>query len=242
MFTPQEISQRIDSLDKVKFGGYSVRSVEELLISLSEDYATLYKENSVLKSKIKVVTEKLEESRTESDSINRALLTAQKAADELVSEAERKCARMLSDTEAKLRQRSQELQAEVEAESERVALAKRATAQFIVELEDRIQSQLSQLERIKQMNFTVPREAVVRAAATRPQTGKAPATPAPAPRTPDPKATEEPLATLIGQPLSDTSENMTQEIEKDISRILAEAVANEMSDNMGDTRVIPIVG
>ena len=154
MFTPQEIVERSEKLEKAVFGGYSVSSVEELLTPLQEDYAALYKENAVLKSKMKVRVEKLEEYREREDSIKKTLLKAQTAADEMVANAERRSAKMLTDSEQRLRLRSQELSQEVLAEQERVNRAKQATARFIVEIEERVQAQLVQLEKIKALDLT----------------------------------------------------------------------------------------
>ena len=154
MFTPQEITERTEGLEKAVFGGYSVSSVEELLTPLQEDYAALYKENAVLKSKMKVLVEKLEEYREREDSIKKTLLKAQAAADEMVQSAERRSAKMLTDSEQRLRQRSQELSQEVLAEQTRVNQAKEAAARFIVEIEERVQAQLVQLEKIKELDLT----------------------------------------------------------------------------------------
>ena len=59
MFTPQQIDQIC--FDRVAFGGYDMQSVDEFLEPLTEDYVTLYKENALLKSKMKVLVAKLEE-------------------------------------------------------------------------------------------------------------------------------------------------------------------------------------
>ena len=56
--------------------------------TLTEDYAALYKENAALKSKLKVVADKLEEYREVEDAMRSTLLTAQKMASSMVSEAE----------------------------------------------------------------------------------------------------------------------------------------------------------
>ncbi len=168
MFTPQEITERTEGLEKAVFGGYSVSSVEELLTPLQEDYAALYKENAVLKSKMKVLVEKLEEYREREDSIKKTLLKAQAAADEMVQSAERRSAKMLTDSEQRLRQRSQELSQEVLAEQTRVNQAKEAAARFIVEIEERVQAQLVQLEKIKELDLT-PSGAVPAAAPAQPE-------------------------------------------------------------------------
>ena len=61
MFTPQQLEQI--SFDKAVFGGYDMESVDQILEPLLEDYVTLYKENATLKSKMRVLVEKLEEYR-----------------------------------------------------------------------------------------------------------------------------------------------------------------------------------
>ena len=154
MFTPEEIAERCEGLEKAVFGGYSVSSVEELLTPLQEDYSALYEENEALKEKLKLLAEKLTEYRDQEDSIKRTLIKAQTTADEMVAAAERRSAKMLVDSEERLRQRSQELSREVLAEQERVNRAKEDAARFIVEIEERIQAHLVLLERIKSMDLT----------------------------------------------------------------------------------------
>ena len=48
MVTPQQLDEMV--FPKAVFGGYDMQSVDELLMPLSEDYKTLYKENAVLKA------------------------------------------------------------------------------------------------------------------------------------------------------------------------------------------------
>ena len=59
MLTPQEVSER--AFPKASFGGYNMAQVDEFLDVLTEDYSVLYSENAVLKSKMKVLVEKVEE-------------------------------------------------------------------------------------------------------------------------------------------------------------------------------------
>ena len=61
MFTPQQIEQI--SFNRATFGGYDMQAVDEFLEPLTEDYITLYKENALLKSKMRVLVGKLEEYR-----------------------------------------------------------------------------------------------------------------------------------------------------------------------------------
>ena len=95
MFTPQQIEQI--SFGKATFGGYDMQAVDEFLEPLTEDYITLYKENALLKSKMRVLVGKLEEYRKNEASMKDAMVNAQKTCDKMVKEAEAKCAQMISD-------------------------------------------------------------------------------------------------------------------------------------------------
>ena len=158
MFTPQEVREQSESFEKAVFGGYSVSAVDDFIAPLAEDYAALYKENAVLKSKMKVLVERLEKYRTQEESLNKAMVAAQKTADEMIEETERKCAKMLSDTEGSLRDRNVDLKRELAAEAERVSRARKTAAAFIAEMENQVHQSLSQLERIRQMTI-VPKAA-----------------------------------------------------------------------------------
>ena len=95
MFTPQQIDQI--SFNRATFGGYDMQQVDEFLEPLTEDYVTLYKENALLKSKMRVLVGKLEEYRKNEASMKEAVIQAQKTCDQMVLEAQEKCAKMLSE-------------------------------------------------------------------------------------------------------------------------------------------------
>ena len=99
MLTPQEVSSR--SFSKAMMGGYNMAMVDEFLDELTDDYTALYKENAALKSKMKVLVEKVEDYRATEDSMRATLLTAQKMADSIVREAEQKRDEMLAEATAK---------------------------------------------------------------------------------------------------------------------------------------------
>ena len=98
MLTPQEVASR--AFPKAVMGGYNMASVDEFLDELSDDYSALYKENAALKSKLKVLVEKVEDYRATEDSMRATLLTAQKMADSIVHEAEAKRDEILAQLEA----------------------------------------------------------------------------------------------------------------------------------------------
>ena len=98
MFTPQQIDQI--SFSKSTFGGYNMQQVDEFLEPLTEDYVTLYKENALLKSKMRVLVGKLEEYRKNEAAMKEKVANAQRTCDKMVMEAEAKCAKMLSSANA----------------------------------------------------------------------------------------------------------------------------------------------
>ena len=81
MFTPQQIDQV--SFGRSTFGGYDMQQVDEFLEPLTEDYVTLYKENALLKSKMRVLVEKLEEQRANENKMKQTLLAAQKTSEDM---------------------------------------------------------------------------------------------------------------------------------------------------------------
>ena len=124
MLTPQEVSEH--AFAKAGFGGYNMAMVDEFLDQLTEDYTTLYKENAALKSKMKVLVDKVEEYRSTEDAMRKTLLTAQKMADDMVKEAEEKRASLVSHAEEEARKRVSGLRQEVEAEQLRLTAAQNA--------------------------------------------------------------------------------------------------------------------
>ena len=150
MFTPQQIEQI--SFSKVKFNGYSMEDVDEILEPLTEDYITLYKENALLKSKMRVLVGKLEEYRKNEASMKDAIVNAQKACDKMIKEAEAKCAKMLSDANAAASENAKNADSLIAAENARVEDAKKVATARIDEIQEQIRTCLQALDRIKEAN------------------------------------------------------------------------------------------
>ena len=164
MFTPQQIDQI--SFGRATFGGYDMQQVDEFLEPLTEDYITLYKENALLKSKMRVLVGKLEEYRKNEASMKEAVVNAQKTCDKMVMEAEAKCAKMLNNASASAAtaaasaaaaaaENTKLSDAQIAAENARVEEARRAAAAKINELQDQMRSCIQALERIKGANAPV---------------------------------------------------------------------------------------
>ena len=150
MFTPQQIDQI--SFSKATFGGYNMQQVDEFLEPLTEDYVTLYKENALLKSKMRVLVGKLEEYRKNEASMKDAIVNAQKTCDLMVKEAEAKCTQMLNDANAAAAENARNADSLIAAENARVEEAKKAAAAKIEEIQEQIRSCLQALDHIKDAN------------------------------------------------------------------------------------------
>ncbi|MBR1972323.1 MAG: DivIVA domain-containing protein [Oscillospiraceae bacterium] len=154
MFTPQQIDQI--SFGRATFGGYDMQQVDEFLEPLTEDYVTLYKENQLLKSKMRVLVGKLEEYRKNEASMKEAVINAQKTCDKMVMEAEAKCAKMLQGANtaaaAATVTAAEATEAQIAAENARVEEARQAAAAKIGELQDQLRSCIQALDRIKAAN------------------------------------------------------------------------------------------
>ena len=97
MFTPQEIQEQ--TFSKAVFGGYDMQQVDDFLEPLTEDYIALYKENSVLKSKMKILVEKLEEYRGQEAAMKKTMAEAQAKCDKMLADAKAQCSAMVQTAE-----------------------------------------------------------------------------------------------------------------------------------------------
>ena len=237
MLTPQELQEQKAGLDKAVFGGYNVESVDSLLTTVDENYSALYQENAQLRSKLKLLAQKVEEYRAQENSIKNAMLKAQQTSEEILANAERKSAQMLSESEQRIRQRNQELSADVLAEQERVNLAKQSAARFVAELEEQIQAQLVQLEKIKQVNLSRRGDQVRQNTEKKPngrrvqeKPSESPVAPAAPPASPAPEPSE---VSAPGKPEQAVPEEK-------VTPPPTEQTPTAQRE-MGDTRAVPVI-
>ena len=149
MLTPQEVSTH--ALTRAGMGGYNLAMVDAFLDELTDDYTALYKENAALKSKMKVLVEKVEDYRATEDSMRATLLTAQKMADSIVHEAEAKRDTMLAQAEADARDRIAQLRRETEEAQERLRQGQQELARFIAASREICSKELSFLDQLPEL-------------------------------------------------------------------------------------------
>ncbi len=156
MLTPQEVNNK--TFPKAVIGGYTMAAVDDFLDKLTDDYTSLYKENAALKTKIKVLAEKMEESRQNEESFRTLLLSAKKMADEIIAsaeskrdeivkEAESKRGALMGDAENAAKARILELRSMVEQENQRLAEKRKEVDEAVAAEEYRLERVRSAVEK-----------------------------------------------------------------------------------------------
>ena len=146
MITAQDIREK--GFEVVRFNGYDRDMVDDFLEELADDVAASQKENAVLKSKMKVLVDKIEEYRANEEALNNAILSAQKLAVQIESEARQRAAATVADAEKKAQETIGSITDRADAEEKRLADAKAATAKFFEAAKALCNSQLGKLEGI----------------------------------------------------------------------------------------------
>ena len=146
MITAQDIRER--TFERARVGGYDAAAVDDFLDQLAEEVAASQKENSVLKAKMKVLVEKIEEYRGNEEALNRAVLSAQKLAVQIEREAKERAAATLADADRQAKERIGSIEDEVEREKQNLADAKDATAKYFEAVRALCNGQLQQLDAI----------------------------------------------------------------------------------------------
>lgn len=154
MLTPQDVSEK--RFKQAFMGGYDMAAVDSFLEAVTEDYTTLFKENAVLKSKIRVLVEKLEEYRSVDDSMRKALLSAQKMAEETRAEAQSEADAILNKARAEARDSLAALTDAIGLEEKRLETARTQTVGFVSSLQEIYRRQMEALAQIPLMERPEP--------------------------------------------------------------------------------------
>jgi cell division initiation protein len=128
MLTPQELQNK--KFEKAVFGGYDMSQVDDFLDSIIGDYTDIYKENITLKSKMKVLVDKIEEYRSVDDEIRKMLYTAQTKAKEMIANAEKEASNIINEARSTAESSIIEMKASYDNEKEKLAAMKAETSQY----------------------------------------------------------------------------------------------------------------
>ena len=151
MLTPQDLQEV--GFQTAKFGGYAKAEVDAFLEPLMDDYVALYKENAVLKSKMRLLVERLEEYRAGEADMKAAMENTKKTCDDMIADAKARSAQMLMQAQNDAQSKTRDVDAAVQEEQERLTKAKNATADFVAAVEAQIGRQLRTLEILKGLDL-----------------------------------------------------------------------------------------
>ncbi len=241
MFTPQQLAEI--GFTKAVFGGYDMESVHDVLDPLTADYTTLYKENAVLKSKLRILVEKLEEYRQqEIASANNAKSqqAALQAGQEAVRDAEAKAAEMLRNARERASAILNEAKVgakvragEMELEEDRLTQAKQAAASFIQVMEANIQRHQELLDNLKMLDL--PQNAPAAPQSAPPAPKRAPAAPQNAPASPKAAAAPKPAP---APEAPEASDEIAKEIEQNLEKLVGSVPNSTYEAPSQDTKIM----
>lgn len=154
--TPQDIRERM--FEKAVFGGYDMGDVDQFLDEMAVELENAQKESATLKAKMKVLVDKIEEYRASEDAMRLTLLSAQKLASQIESEARERAAKTIADADAAAQRSMAALVDEREREQRRLEEAKASFTHFFEEARALCARQIEYLDRAAAA--TVPAEEV----------------------------------------------------------------------------------
>ena len=166
MITAQDIREK--GFGKARLNGYDTDAVDDFLEELADEVAASQKETAVLKSKMKVLVDKIEEYRANEEALNQALLSAQKLAVQIESEARQRAAAIVADAEKQAAETIGSISDRANAEEKRLAEGKEACAKFFEAASALCGTQLKKLEKLAADTGFVPAEAAEEAKASDP--------------------------------------------------------------------------
>ena len=148
--TVQEIQEI--GFEKAVFGGYDMKSVDTFLEKVAEEFAAMQKENAALKSKMKVLVDKIEEYRGREDNMGRVLNIAEETlkrakeeADGMVAKAKEEANRIVASAKSETDNKLKNTQSEIDSETKKLEAARKSTVEFVARVSAAYQSQAKAL-------------------------------------------------------------------------------------------------
>lgn len=228
MLTPQDIREK--TFEKAVFGGYDMGAIDSFLEEVANDLALLQKENAVLKGKMKVLVEKVEEYRGNEDALRMAVLSAQRLGNMIEKEARDKAAATLNDAMTEAARVTKEAALEVEMEKARLEEAKRSSVQFIDNMNLLCRRHLAFLEKVGEMDFLSQARSDVQSA------------PAAAPvSAPEPEELPEEEPAVIHETVKSIEETVSKAASEPVSMVRPDIASVAAEDPAMQTRAFNIV-
>ena len=146
MITSQDI--RAKGFDKAVFGGYDSASVDQFLENVARAVDDQVREISTLKSKMKILANKVEEYRSTEEAMRLALVSAQQLAAQIEADAKEKAQAIMDDATGQSLEILSDLKKQIAAEDAKLDAAKASYAAFMAEAREMCQRQLRFLDEL----------------------------------------------------------------------------------------------
>ena len=156
--------------------GYNKSEVDEFLDEIVADLTTLTKENAAMKSKMKVLVDKVEEYRSTEDSMRLALLSAQKMGSQIENDAQTKADAIVAQARESAERITRRASDGIANEEAKLEEAKKATNKFFEHMRTVCEKQIEFYEKLGRMRL-VGEDDAVSAAAPAPAAASASAEP-----------------------------------------------------------------
>lgn len=183
--TPQDIREK--TFEKAMFGGYDMAAVQNYQEEVATELANAQKEVAVLKGKMKVLVDKIEEYRASEDAMRLAILSAQKVGKQIEDDAQARADKILGEAKDTSDRILGGLQHETANEEAKLLNAKTSCAKFLEDVRNLCLNQLEYLDKI-----AGSKAAAAQPAAQPASVSAAPAEPVSEPAQPETPAAEQP--------------------------------------------------
>ena len=187
--TPQDIREK--TFEKAMFGGDDMAAVQNYQEEVATELANAQKEVAVLKGKMKVLVDKIEEYRASEDAMRLAILSAQKVGKQIEDDAQARADKILSEAKNTSDRILGGLQHETANEEAKLLTAKMSCAKFLEDVRNLCMNQLEYLDKI-----AGSKAAAAQPAAQPASVSAAPAEPVSEPAQPETPAAEQPAEAI----------------------------------------------
>lgn len=140
------------------FSGYKMEEVDVFLDAVAQDYTKMLTDNAELIKKIEVVVAKLEEYRTNEESISNALLNAQKINEQVIREGKNKADLIIREATFKAERLIKNAKNEVDREQETLEALRKEVSNFKSRLFSIYRSHLDLIENLPSVEEEKPEE------------------------------------------------------------------------------------
>jgi len=150
MITPQDIREKTFT---TRMNGYTKSEVDEFLDEIAADLTALTKETAAMKSKMKVLVDKVEEYRSTEDSMRLALLSAQKMGSQIENDAQAKADSIVAQARENAERITRRAADGIANEEAKLEEAKKATNKFFEHMRTVCEKQIEFYEKLSRMRL-----------------------------------------------------------------------------------------